>query len=895
MRNKVASFSWLAVKRWYITLPILLTLIVGGWYSYAKVLQREGFPAIQFPLTIININSPGTSAETLDEKVAKPLNDRLANNPNIDKIQTTSNENFFSAAVYFEESVLPKDGESITREAFKDIDAPNGSQIIFTTINPAKYLNKYDVLVNLYSTDDQDVVSLQNEAKSLAEDLSKQQYIGDAKVEKLTASGTNPITGQNVEQQLFFNQVGVKENDNLNFYPSVIIGVTREDGADALDISESVNNWIENKQADVNSRNFNLIVGADFAETIKNDIKSLQDNLLSGILAVLVVTFLLISLRSSFIIAAFMIATILATLLIFWIIGYTLNVITLFALVLTLGLFVDDATIMVEALDSEKNKNNNLRLGVKTAGRKVAVASFAGTLTTVLVFLPLAFIGGILGDFIRLMPITVIISLLVSYILSITFVPVLAKFIIFRKASKNKKSFNLVPVEKLISSKLSNAILWLKTKPRRGVIWGSSMIGLSIGLIFCGLIISKSISFNIFPPSKDADRLQVSVDYVPGVTLKQAEAQADKLNQVIAENEARNIEKVVYGGFNQPNNRSAEFSIILTPVEARGSDDSSVQIIERLQPKLTNAVEGVASVRIVQIDAGPPAEQFPFKMQITEENSEKASKLAKDIQSYIEGREITKMNGETSKVVDTKIEYLDGISRLDGKRIVQVSAAFDSKDISALVSAAQSTTEKEFTASKIESYGISPDSISYDFGQESQNAESFKSLSVVFPIAIILMFILLSIQFRSIIQPFLIFLAIPFSFFGIVSGLALTNNALSFFSMVGIIGLVGIAVNNTIMLTDYANQARKNSEDLAQAVSEAVKQRFRPLITTTMTTIFALLPLAIFDPFWQPLAVVIIGGLLSSTILVILAFPFYYYGVTKLGISFRSRLKKLRS
>ncbi|MBP7018245.1 efflux RND transporter permease subunit, partial [Candidatus Saccharibacteria bacterium] len=114
------------------------------------------------------------------------------------------------------------------------------------------------------------------------------------------------------------------------------------------------------------------------------------------------------------------------------------------------------------------------------------------------------------------------------------------------------------------------------------------------------------------------------------------------------------------------------------------------------------------------------------------------------------------------------------------------------------------------------------------------------------------------------------------------------------FSMVGAIGLIGIAVNNTILLTDYTNQARKEGMDTIDALAYASRERFRPLITTTLTTVTALLPLAIFDPFWQPLAVVIIGGLLSSTFLVVLAFPHYYNLFSKfidfISIFFRDRI-----
>jgi multidrug efflux pump subunit AcrB len=138
------------------------------------------------------------------------------------------------------------------------------------------------------------------------------------------------------------------------------------------------------------------------------------------------------------------------------------------------------------------------------------------------------------------------------------------------------------------------------------------------------------------------------------------------------------------------------------------------------------------------------------------------------------------------------------------------------------------------------------------------------------------MFLLLLYQFRSFVQPLLIFIAIPFSFFGVAAGLYYTDNPLSFFVLVGFFALIGIAVNNTILLTDFANQAKDAGADKYDAMADAVAARFRPLITTSLTSVVALIPLALSDPFWQSLAVTLIFGLLSSTFLVIVAFPYLY-------------------
>jgi multidrug efflux pump subunit AcrB len=139
-------------------------------------------------------------------------------------------------------------------------------------------------------------------------------------------------------------------------------------------------------------------------------------------------------------------------------------------------------------------------------------------------------------------------------------------------------------------------------------------------------------------------------------------------------------------------------------------------------------------------------------------------------------------------------------------------------------------------------------------------------------------YLLLAVEFRSLLQPLLIFMAIPFSLFGVTLGLYLTHNAFSFFAMLGFFALIGLSLKNTILLTDYANQAKRAGMGEVDSAVEALGERFRPLIATSLTAVVSLIPLAITSPFWQGLAVVLIFGLLSSTLLVILVFPYYYLG-----------------
>lgn len=137
-------------------------------------------------------------------------------------------------------------------------------------------------------------------------------------------------------------------------------------------------------------------------------------------------------------------------------------------------------------------------------------------------------------------------------------------------------------------------------------------------------------------------------------------------------------------------------------------------------------------------------------------------------------------------------------------------------------------------------------------------------------------------------------MAIPFSLFGITLGLYLTDNAFSFFAMLGFFALIGLSIKNTILLTDFANQARRRGASGVDAAVEALHERFRPLIATSLTAVVALIPLALTSPFWEGLAVVLVFGLISSTVLVITVFPYYYLGAEYLRVKSHNLAMRLR-
>ena len=884
-------FSLLFFDRVKLTLFMWAILLIGGVLSYATFLKREGFPPIQVPIAVVSGTYFVDDASAVDGQIAQPVSSTLASVPEVDTVQTTAGPNFFNAVIFFDDAVESEAGVQVVEAVLADrTDLPEDAQLQVNSIDPSGFLNEYDVLISVYPTEEASLEQLQTEAEEIAQELAQLDGVESTEVREQLVDVENPQTGELSQRQTSFNKIGLRGSDGkLNFYQSVTIGVSKTDALDVIQLSELLSN--EATQISSQSDAVEVVITADFADSVSTQIDSLQMNLLGGLLAVALVSFLLITWRASVVTALFMLSVVLLTLLLLWLFGYTLNTITLFGLVLSLGLFVDDATIVVEAIDANRKRKKRSREIVAESVRRVATASFAGTMTTVLVFLPLAFVGGILGEFIRLLPITVIVALLSSLVLSLSLIPFLARYALLRSEAKPRMN-PIHTLETYLSNKVESTILSLKNTrtKRKGQLTAVAAVILSLVFIGLSFYYAGKLQFNIFPPSNDSDRIGFQLGFLPGATIEEAQAIADEANRAVRDSIGKHVVRMNYGAFSTPSERSADVQIDLVPFTDRS--DSSQEIISELEDELRTTVGGqTASIRVQQFDAGPPTEEFPFKAQIYSEDQDKAVRLAQEMQAVLADAPVVRPNGEPAEVTDTRVEFTQSIVRADGNRFVELQAAFNDDDTSALVEAAQTSLEDRFDENYLDENGYEGVRVGYDFGQESENAESFNSLAIVFPIALGLMFLLLAVQFRSFLQPLLIFLAIPFSLFGVFFGLFTAGIPLSFFVMVGLIGLIGIAVNNSIMLTDYANQERRAGADPIEAIARAARLRFRPLLATTLTTIVALLPLALTDPFWESLSLTIIFGLMSSTFLIIVAFPYYYLGSEWLRGKVRRRRK----
>lgn len=881
-RSPLTKLAVLSARHWKVTLVIWGVVVAIGLFAYGGGLRREGFPPVNLPIVVVDGNYFVDDNGRVDEDVAIPLADAYGVVDGVEQVQSFSQPNSFAVVVEFEDTFSSPEGAEILRGVNGSVDLPAEADITVREIDATKFIEVYDLLVTISGPDDATPEDLEAEATKLETYLETGDGVDGVDVRELLTAGVNPTSGEEEIRRTRFVRVAFA--DTGRYDEAIALGVVRADDTDLdlLGFSDEINGLLEDES--VLSDGYRAAVTADFADDIRTQISSLTRNLLQGLIAVAIVSFLLIGWRVSIVTALFMATVMMASLAALWVIGYSLNTITLFGLILTLGLLVDDSIVISEAIDANRSETDDPIGVVRTAINRVGSASLAGTLTTVLVFAPMAFVGGVLGEFIRAIPITVIVTLLLSFLFSVVFISAVSKPFFLR----GKRPHNpIIRAEEASARWLGRLAEYPSSHGWKGVTAGTGIFVGAIAMIFGSFQVAATLGFNIFPPTDDANAMFITTDYDTGTTIEEAQEIADDVDAAVVDVLGADL---VSSQYINANERQLLSIVELTPFDER--DTTAPTFVDRIEERLDD-VPGIR-VSVRPLEQGPPVEEFPFAAQINVDEStvDAGQSLADDLRAQLIGAELDKASGEDATILDAIVSTDGQIYRVDGDRQIEVRAQFSNDDLTNNLDATESLVNDLYGADELAALGLSADAIEFDYGQESDNQDDFASLGQAMIVALLLMLILLIVQFRSIVQPLLIFLAVPFSFFGVFTALSLSDNPISFFVGVGFIALIGVVVNNTILLVDAANQARRRGLRPGLAIGEAVQRRFRPLIATTITTVVGLTPLALSDPFWESLGFTLIGGLISSTFLVLIAFPVFYLAVEKVRTPVRNLARK---
>jgi multidrug efflux pump subunit AcrB len=877
-RSVITSIAILATTKWKATAALLGVVVIAGLSAFTFGLDREGFPPINTPISVVSGTWFVDDATIVDDQLVRPFKEQFEAVEGVVSVGSEARPSSFAIVVEFDSDIDSATGTALLADL--DLAPPDGADVTYNAVNAAKLVGQYDVLVSVIGPPGAEPAELEAQAASLSGYLASDDAIDSADVRSLVTTSIDPATGAEEQRQTRFTRVALSSD---GYDDAITVGIVRAEDADldVLQFSDRLDGLLAGDDV-VLADGYEAFVTADFATGVRSQLSSLTTNLLTGLAAVAVVSLILIGWRVALLTAGFMGLVTLGSLAGLWGIGFSLNTITLFGLILTLGLIVDDAIVISESIDANKGESSEPVGVIRTAIDRVGSASFAGTLTTVVVFSPMLFVGGILGEFIRPIPTTVIITLLLSFLFSIVFIPAIARrFLVNQRPVRNP----VARIERRLAARAGRLAAYPSGNGPKGWAVGGGLAAFAIVMVMVGGSIAGTLGFSIFPAGKDAVAIAVNSEFPAGTTIEEAEEIADEIDAVVLDVLGDDLERSQYL---RGNERLTETFVDLSPI---GDRPTAPQFVEQIEAGVAG-IQG-ARITVAAAENGPPVLEFPFAAQIAvdDTSADAGQALAVEIRNDLLGLEL-EVGGETVTILDAIVSTDGVIARTDGERFIEVRAQYDSDQVTGNLNATQDYLEDRYPPSGLEASGLAPDALGFDFGLESDNQDDFASLGVAGLVALLLMLVVITVQFRSLAQSLLIFLAIPFSFLGVFSILSATDNPLSFLVTVGFIALIGVAVNNTILLVDAANRARRAGKTAGEAIQEAITRRFRPLIATTLTTVVGLLPLALSDPFWESLGFTLIGGLVSSTFFVLLAFPAFYLGLEAIRTPVRNLARR---
>lgn len=728
-----------------------------------------------------------------------------------------------------------------------------------------------------------------------------------------------------------------------NGKPSLAVSATMDKDGSAVAISDAVKDKLPDLRKDLGT-DAELTVVSDQGPAVSKAISGLTTEGALGLLfAVIVILVFLASLRSTLVTAVSIPLSVVLALIVLWTRDLSLNMLTLGALTIAIGRVVDDSIVVLENIKRHLSYGEERQPAILAAVREVAGAVTSSTLTTVAVFLPIGLVGGVVGELFGSFSLTVTAALLASLLVSLTVVPVLSYWFLRapKGSAENPDEARRKAEEKEARSRLQRVYVpVLRFATRRRI----TSVVIAVAVLFGTFGMVPLLKTNFFDQGEQ-EVLSIKQELTPGTSLAAADVAAKKVEKLLGDDEGVKDYQVTVGssgflaafggstGANQASYQvtlkdSADFDATQKRIDEAlgkldgigdttiaagdgfGSQDLSVVVKSADSDTLKKASEEVRAevaklkdVTDVQSDLAQSIPRISVKA-----NSKAAdagftqatlgAAVAGAVQGTPSGKAImddterdvvirsaqpaTTMAqlknlplGKVKLGAIADVELVPGpvsMTRIDGQRAATISAKPTGDNTGAVSTSLQK---------KIDGLDL-PDGATATIGGVSQDQDdAFMKLGLAMLAAIAIVFMLLVATFRSLIQPLILLVSIPFAATGAIGLLLVTSTPLGVPAMIGMLMLIGIVVTNAIVLIDLINQYRTQGMGVVEAVVEGGRHRLRPILMTALATIFALLPMALGVTgeggfISQPLAVVVIGGLVTSTLLTLLLVPTLY-------------------
>ena len=766
-----------------------------------------------------------------------------------------------------------------------------------------------------------------------------------------TEAGTTVRLGDVVE--VVDGEAAASSFSRLNGEPSLAISITQTPSANVVDTSDRVADVLADIEETLAAQEVEVAVVFDQAPFITESIEGLAvEGMLGLAFAVVVILLFLMSVTSTLVSAVSIPLSLLAAFAVMYATGYTLNILTLAALTISIGRVVDDSIVVIENIKRHLSYGEERTAAIITAVKEVAGAVTSSTLATVAVFVPIGLVGGFVGELFRPFAFTVAIAMLASLFVSLTIVPVLARW--FLRPPRSTRDPEAAATAREEAERRERHGIWQRTyvptlawalrRPVITLVAAFAVLGGSLALV-------PRLETNLLG-DMGQDTVNVTQSFAPGTSLAAQDAAAREVEDALmALDGVETVQSTVGSGtgmaaFGAIGGASASFALTL----AEDADGAAVT------EEVRDAVSGLATgpVTDIEVSAGDAmVGASTVDLLVTADDIgvlAEAATLVRDAAAGVDGAaqvssnlaadqpvvEVTVDRAAAAEVglsetavagsvagmmndpqvgtvdlgsgpVTVRASFGDGpasvdelravplttaagpvllaqvasvevvetpttITRIDGNRSATIAVTPAGQDLGAL------TGELRTAVDELE---LPPGAEVEIGGVAADQAEAFANLGLALALAIVIVYIVLVATFNSLVQPLILLVSVPFAVTGSLVALLVTGTALGVPALIGFLMLVGIVVSNAIVLIDLINQYRSRGRSLAEAVTEGARKRLRPIVMTAAATIFALLPMAFGITgggsfISQPLALVVIGGLISSTLLTLVVVPVLY-------------------
>ncbi|MER1955796.1 MAG: efflux RND transporter permease subunit [Solibacillus sp.] len=771
------------------------------------------------------------------------------------------------------------------------------------------------------------------------------------------ALSVNPLTGEaltvsdvaTVKRQEQESTTITRANDQ----PAVLISVLQESGANTADVSETFQAELDRLLQEPQYAGVEATILFDQGDYVRLAIGNISSSLIFGGLFAMIVLFVFLrGIKSPLIIGIAIPYSVIVTFVLMYFADFSLNIMTLGALALGIGMLVDNAIVVIENIERHLELGESPTEAAINGAKEVALAITASTVTTIAVFVPVLFISGLIGKIFTEFALTISFSLIASLAVALTVVPMLA--------SKFLTTKSLVVMDKRQASwfyqNYKNALNW--TLKKRALVLSLTVLLLAVS----GFSLYKT-GTEFLPPT-DEGFVTLSVELPSTASVKKTEEIVAQLETMAKDYKEVDVVVSLIGGNQQSlsrgtsNANEAEISVKLVELSERSQ--SVFDFVERFEKQVKAEIgeqaevsfslssssgstpntlsfratdsdearltETVALIQeklkmidsITEVTTDLDATKEEIQIEINNDTALKygvlPAQIAQTINTMTRGAFTTQIIAEDGEVLGVytgfgkayrenvdalkmmKIRTNAGVfvelQELANIEIKQTQTAIRRSDQAAAIAifVKYKTTESLSGISKkvdaaIEQASI-PDTTKIIFGGDRELFDSAKQdMILAIILSVVLIYLVMAAQFESFKLPFVMIFSVPLMVIGVALSLWLTNTLLGVTVIIGILILVGIVVNNGIVLIDYINQKRQQGFNVQDAIVIGAQDRMRPILMTALTTILGLVPLALGigegTEINQPMAIVVIGGLISSTLLTLFIVPIIYRLIEK--------------